>query len=213
MAAGALEFREAVKLVRERGRLMKEVGDTNPGGMAAVIGLDDDAVEGLCLDVADKGIVHTANYNSPGQTVISGDPEAVTRAGEACKKRGAKRVIALKVSGAFHSPLMAPARNHLQLALERAQFADPAFPVVANATAEAVKDAGRARRLLSDQLTAAVRWVECMEHAARLGGEDARFVEIGPGAVLAGLLKRIVPEANVVSLGTADEVTKFMEAA
>jgi [acyl-carrier-protein] S-malonyltransferase len=145
--------------------------------------------------------------------VISGDPEAVTRAGEACKKRGAKRVIALKVSGAFHSPLMAPARNHLQLALERAQFADPAFPVVANATAEAVKDAGRARRLLSDQLTAAVRWVECMQHAARLGGEDARFVEIGPGGVLAGLLKRIVPEANVVSLGTADEVTQFMEAA
>jgi len=85
--------------------------------------------------------------------------------------------------------------------------------VVANATAEAVKDAGRARRLLADQLTAAVRWVECMQHAARLGGEGARFIEIGPGAVLAGLLKRIVPEANVVSLGTADEVTKFMEAA
>ena len=108
---------------------------------------------------------------------------------------------------------MGSAKNHLQLALERAAFRDPAFPVVANATAESVKDAARARRLLSDQLTAAVRWVECMQHAARMGGEGARFVEIGPGAVLAGLLKRIVPEANVVSLGTAAEVTKFMEAA
>jgi [acyl-carrier-protein] S-malonyltransferase len=108
---------------------------------------------------------------------------------------------------------MAPAANHLQLALERATFQDPAFPVVANANGEAVKDAGRARRLLADQLTAPVRWVDCMLHAAKLGGEGARFVEIGPGAVLAGLLKRIVPGANVVSLGTADEVTKFMEAA
>ena len=108
---------------------------------------------------------------------------------------------------------MGPAQNHLQLALERAEFADPAFPVIANATAEAVKDAGRARRLLADQLTTAVRWVECMEHAARMGGEDARFIEIGPGQVLASLLKRIVPEANVLSLGTAAEVTKFMEAA
>ena len=112
---------------------------------------------------------------------------------------------------------MGPAKNHLQLALDRAEFSDPAFPVIANATAEAVKDADRARRLLSDQLTAPVRWVECMQHAARMGGDGesggARFVEIGPGAVLAGLLKRIVPEANVVSLGTADEVTRFMEAA
>ncbi len=154
-----------------------------------------------------------ANINAPDQTVISGDPDAVTRAAEACKQRGAKRVIPLKVSGAFHSPLMGPAKNHLQLALERAEFGDPKFPVIANATAEPVKDASRARRLLADQLTAAVRWVECMQQAARLGGEGARFVEIGPGSVLAGLLKRIVPEANVVSLGTADEVTKFMEAA
>src|SRR5204862_6706437 len=98
-------------------------------------------------------------------------------------------------------------------ARDRAAFREPAFRVAANAPAEPVKDAARARRLLSDQLTAAVRWVECMQHAARMGGEGARFVEIGPGAVLAGLLKRIVPAANVVSLGTADEVTRFMEAA
>src|ERR1041385_9226656 len=178
--------------------------------MAAILGLATKDVAAACAEASQQASVAVAaNMNAPDQTVISGDPEAVARAGEACKKRG----IALKVSGAFHSPLMGPARNHLQLALERAEFADPVFPVVANATAEAVKDAGRARRLLSDQLTAPVRWVECMQHAARLGGDGARFVEVGPGAVLAGLLKRIVPEANVVSLGTADEVTKFMEAA
>ena len=214
VTAGALSASDAAKLVRRRGELMQKAGEERPGTMAAVLGLATKEVEAACQETSQQAsIAVAANINAPDQTVISGDPDAVTRAGEACKKRGAKRVIPLKVSGAFHSPLMGSAKNHLQLALERAAFRDPAFPVVANATAEAVKDAARARRLLSDQLTAAVRWVECMQHAARMGGEGARFVEIGPGAVLAGLLKRIVPEANVVSLGTAAEVTKFMEAA
>ena len=214
VTAGALSASEAAKLVRRRGELMQKAGEERPGTMAAVLGLATKEVEAACEETSQQAsIAVAANINAPDQTVISGDPDAVTRAGAACKKRGAKRVIPLKVSGAFHSPLMGSAKNHLQLALERAAFRDPAFPVVANATAEAVKDAARARRLLSDQLTAAVRWVECMQHAARMGGEGARFVEIGPGAVLAGLLKRIVPEANVVSLGTAAEVTKFMEAA
>jgi [acyl-carrier-protein] S-malonyltransferase len=214
VTAGALTAPEAAKLVRRRGELMQKAGDERPGTMAAVLGLATAEVEAACEESSQAASVAVAaNVNAPDQTVISGDPDAVVRAGEACKKRGAKRVIPLKVSGAFHSPLMAPAANHLQLALERATFQDPAFPVIANATAEAVKDAGRARRLLADQLTAAVRWVECMQHAARLGGEGARFLEIGPGAVLAGLLKRIVTGANVVSLGTADEVTKFLEAA
>jgi [acyl-carrier-protein] S-malonyltransferase len=184
--------------------------------MAAILGLATAAVEAACHEVSRQGSVAVAaNLNAPDQTVISGDPDAVARAGEACKTRGAKRVIPLKVSGAFHSPLMAPAKNHLQMALEKAPFQDPAFPVIANATAEAVKDTGRARRLLADQLTAPVRWVECMQHAARLAGEgtEVRWVEIGPGQVLAGLLKRIVPGANVVSLGTAAEVAKYREAA
>ena len=214
VTAGALSASDAAKLVRRRGELMQKAGEERPGTMAAVLGLATKEVEAACEETSQQAsIAVAANINAPDQTVISGDPDAVTRAGEACKKRGAKRVIPLKVSGAFHSPLMGPAQNHLQLALERAEFADPAFPVIANATAEAVKDAGRARRLLADQLTTAVRWVECMEHAARMGGEDARFIEIGPGQVLASLLKRIVPEANVLSLGTAAEVTKFMEAA
>lgn len=214
VTANALASPQAAKLVRRRGELMQKAGEERPGTMAAILGLATKDVEAACAESSQQASVAVAaNINAPDQTVISGDPDAVARAGEACKKRGAKRVIALKVSGAFHSPLMGPAKNHLQLALERAEFADPQFPVIANATAEAVKDAGRARRLLSDQLTASVRWVECMQHAARIGGDGARFVEIGPGAVLAGLLKRIIPEANVVSLGTADEVTRFMEAA
>jgi len=154
-----------------------------------------------------------ANINAPDQTVISGDPDAVMRAGEGCKKRGAKRVIGLKVSGAFHSPLMAPAASKLQLALEQAPWRDPQFPVIANATAEPVKDAARARRLLTDQLTAPVRWVDSMKRAAELAGEGVRFLEIGPGAVLAGLLRRIVPGANVTSLSSADDITRFLEAA
>ena len=216
VTAAALEAPEAAKLVRRRGELMHKAGEERPGMMAAVLGLATADVEAACREASRQGSVAVAaNLNAPDQTVISGDPDAVARAGEACKTRGAKRVVPLKVSGAFHSPLMAPAANHLQVALERAPFQDPAFPVIANATAEAVKDTSRARRLLADQLTAPVRWVECMQHAARLAGEgvEVRFVEIGPGTVLAGLLKRIVPGANVVSLGTAGEVTKFLEAA
>ncbi|MGH7529606.1 MAG: ACP S-malonyltransferase [Gemmatimonadales bacterium] len=214
ITAGALTAPEAAKLVRRRGELMQRAGEERPGTMAAVLGLDTAAVHTACEEASRlASVVVPANINAPDQTVISGDPDAVARAGDACKARGAKRVIPLKVSGAFHSPLMAPAANHLQLALERTPFQDPAFPVIANANAEAVKEASRARRLLSDQLTAPVRWVECMEHAGRLGGEDVRFIEIGPGAVLAGLLKRIVPGANVVSLGTADQITKFLDAA
>ena len=214
VTANALDAPDAAKLVRRRGELMQKAGEERPGTMAAALGLPTKDVEAACEEASQQASVAVAaNINAPDQTVISGDADAVTRAGQACKQRGAKRVIALNVSGAFHSPLMVPAQNHLQLALERTPFRDPAFPVVANATAEAVKEAGRARRLLSDQLTAPVRWVACMEHIARIGGESPRYVEIGPGAVLAGLLKRIVPEANVISLGTADEVTKFMEAA
>ncbi|MGH7672693.1 MAG: ACP S-malonyltransferase [Gemmatimonadales bacterium] len=214
VTAGALGAADAAKLVRRRGELMHKAGDERPGTMAAVLGLATAQVQAACEEASRQGSVAVAaNLNAPDQTVISGDPDAVARAGVACKARGAKRVVGLNVGGAFHSPLMAPAANHLQIALERAPFTDPAFPVIANATAEAVKEAGRARRLLADQLTAPVRWIECMQHAARLGGEETRFLEIGPGTVLAGLLKRIVPGANVVSLGTADEVTKFLEAA
>ena len=214
VTAGALAPTEAATLVRRRGELMHQAGTERPGTMAAVLGLATADVEAACRDSSTGGeVVVAANLNAPDQTVISGDPAAVARAGDACKARGAKRVIALKVSGAFHSPLMGPAANQLRVALERAPFRDPGFPVIANATAEPVRDAGRARRLLGDQLTTAVRWVGCMQRAGELAGGDARFIEIGPGTVLAGLVKRTVPGANALSLGTADEVTRFLEAA
>jgi [acyl-carrier-protein] S-malonyltransferase len=150
-----------------------------------------------------------ANLNAPDQTVISGDPATVTRAGERLKAAGAKRVLPLKVSGAFHSPLMEPAREGLAAALREVRFAAPNAPVVANASAEAVRDAETARRLLSEQLTAPVRWVESMTRAAALAPE-ATFLEIGPGTVLAGLLKRIVPGRAAASIGTADECEAFL---
>ncbi len=213
VTAGALAAPEAAQLVRRRGELMHQAGSERPGTMAAVLGLATAEVEAACRTVSGAGAVAVAaNVNAPDQTVISGDAAAVTRAAEECKKRGAKRVVPLKVSGAFHSPLMASAANHLQVALERAPFKDPAFPVIANATAEPVRDANRARRLLADQLTAPVQWVAGMQKAAAVAGDGVRFVEIGPGTVLAGLVKRILPGANVVSLGSADEVTRFMEA-
>lgn len=214
VTAGALEAPAAAKLVRRRGELMYTAGTERPGTMAAVLGLATADVEAACHESSSGGSVAVAaNLNTPDQTVISGDPAAVDRAGTACKAKGAKRVVPLKVSGAFHSPLMAPATSKLQLALEQAPWRDPAFPVIANATAESVKDAARARRLLADQLTAPVRWVDCVKHAAEVAGAGAHFVEIGPGAVLAGLLKRIVPGATVTSLGTANDVAKFLEAA
>ncbi len=214
IAAGALASTDAAALVRRRGELMQQAGTERPGTMAAVLGLATAEVEAACHAASSGGaVVVAANLNAPDQTVISGDPDAVAKAGAACKARGARRVVPLKVSGAFHSSLMAPAANHLRVALERAPFRDPAFPVIANATAEPVRDATRARRLLADQLTAPVRWVACMQRAAELAGPGARFVEVGPGNVLAGLLRRIVPGASVTSLGTADDVATFLEVA
>jgi len=214
VAAGALAPTDAAALVRRRGELMQQAGTARPGTMAAVLGLPTADVEAVCRETASGGgVVVAANFNAPDQTVISGDPESVAKAGAACRARGAKRVIPLQVGGAFHSPLMAPAADRLRTALEHAPFRDPAFPVVANATAEPVREATCARRLLADQLTAPVRWVACMRRAVELAGGEPRFLEIGPGKVLAGLLKRIVPAASVVSLGTAGEVTEFLEAA
>ncbi|MFL5520004.1 MAG: ACP S-malonyltransferase [Gemmatimonadales bacterium] len=210
VAAGTLSATVAAQLVRRRGELMFEAGTARPGAMAAVLGLATDLVDAACNEASGQdGIAVAANLNAPDQTVISGDPPAVTRAGDGCKVRGAKRVIPLKVSGAFHSPLMAPAVDGLHDALTGATFVDPAFPVVANASGEAVRTGVDAKRLLVDQLTAPVRWVACMQGAAALV-PGARFIEIGPGNVLSGLLKRIVPGAAAMTLGTADEVEAFL---
>jgi [acyl-carrier-protein] S-malonyltransferase len=209
VAARRVTVTDAVRLVRRRGELMLAAGRERPGAMAAVLGLATAEVEAACTEASEHGVAVAANLNAPDQTVISGDPAAVTRAGEGCKARGAKRVLPLKVSGAFHSPLMAPAVDGLREALHQATFVDGTFPVVANASAEEVRTGVDAKRLLADQLTAPVRWVECMQAAAALA-PTATFVEAGPGTVLAGLLKRIVPGAPTLTLGTAAEVEKFL---
>jgi [acyl-carrier-protein] S-malonyltransferase len=211
VAAGTLTAVDAARLVRRRGELMFAAGEERPGAMAAVLGLATAEVQSACDEASGpEGIAVPANLNAPDQTVISGDPSGVSRAGEGCKARGAKRVIPLKVSGAFHSPLMAPAVDGLREALADATFADPAYTVIANASGEAVWTGVDAKRLLADQLTAPVRWVACMQAAAQIA-PDATFIEIGPGNVLSGLLKRIVPTAKSMTLGTADEVERFLQ--
>lgn len=210
LAAGSLSVVDAARLVRCRGDLMQQAGKQRPGAMAAVLGLLNDEVVAQCAAVSEAGnVAVAANLNAPDQTVISGDPAAVDRAGAACKAAGATRVLPLKVSGAFHSPLMAPAVPGLAAALAAVPFRDPSFPVIANATAAAVRTAGDAKRLLEQQLTAPVRWIECVQALAALA-PTVRFVEIGPGRVLGGLVKRIIEQAEYLSLGTADEVERFL---
>jgi len=215
VAAGTLQAVEGARLVRKRGELMHAAGTEHPGTMAAVIGLPAEQVFAACeqASAAGSGVVVAANLNEPTQTVISGDPEAVARAGELLKAAGAKRVIALKVSGAFHSPLMAPAQLGLSGELTGASLRPPAFPVIANATAEPVRDAETARAQLAAQLTSPVRWEESVRTLAELAGGQPRFVEIGPGNVLTGMAKRIVPGAATLTLGTAADVSAFLAAA
>lgn len=209
VAAGALAPEDAARLVRRRGELMLEAGQQRPGAMAAVLGLSTSEVEAACAAAKREGeVAVAANLNAPDQTVVSGDPAAVERAGVGCKERGAKRVVPLKVSGAFHSPLMAPAAAGLAEVLADVPFEDPRIPVYANARAEPVRTADDTRRLLVEQLTAPVRWVACVEAAARQEGEPS-FLEIGPGNVLSGLIRRIVPGAATASAGTAADLASF----
>ncbi|MHC4235219.1 MAG: ACP S-malonyltransferase [Planctomycetota bacterium] len=213
-AADSLSVADAARLVRRRGELMLEAGRSRAGTMAAVLGLSTQSVEAACRDASINGQVAVpANINAPDQTVISGDPGAVSRAGERCRELGAKRVLPLKVSGAFHSPLMEPARQGLERELDRTDFLDPAFPIVANARAAAVCDRESALGLLREQLTAPVQWVRCMQQISASTGKQTAFVELGPGKVLAGLLKKILPGVRAVSLGEADDVVAYMEEA
>jgi [acyl-carrier-protein] S-malonyltransferase len=210
-AAGSLSFADAVRTVRRRGELMLASGEARPGTMAAVLGLDDEVVEGVCREASSDGsVVVPANYNSPGQVVVSGDVAAVERVGPMLVAAGARKVQPLAVSGAFHSPLMAVAEAGLRAHLEGGAFADPAFPVVSNVTATPVTDGGEARRLLVEQLTSPVRWTESVRTMLQMGAE--RFLEIGPGRVLVGMLKRIDRAADGMgeALGTADAIESLL---
>ncbi len=206
-AAGAFSFEQGFQLVRLRGQLMARAGDERPGAMSAVLNFDADLLERLCEDVteAGEGVVQCANFNAPGQIVISGDAGAVERAGEAASAAGAKRVIPLPVSGAFHSPLMAYAADGLSVALAEAAITAPRCPVYLNVTARPSTDPDEIRRRLLDQLTAPVRWAQTLEAMHADGAE--RFVEVGAGKVLSGLVKRTLGrEVETATAGTADEL-------
>lgn len=206
-AVGALTFADGLRAVRRRGELMAQAGDVRPGAMSAVLGLDADKLEAVCEQAteAGEGEVVPANYNDPGQIVISGDAPAVERAGAAASEAGARRVVPLPVSGAFHSPLMAFARDGLQETLEALDIRVPSCPVVLNVTAEPTTDPEAIRLRLLDQLTAPVRWAQSLERMRAEGAE--RFVEVGTGKVLSGLVRRTLGrDAVTAQAGTAAEI-------
>lgn len=193
--SGALSFDDGLRLVRLRGELMQQAGAEQPGTMAAVIGLNSESVEAVCSEASAEGVVQAANFNSPGQVVVSGSRAGVRRAMELARQRGARLTKELPVSGAFHSPLMASAREGLAQALERVSIRKARVPVYANVTAEPVQDSEQIRDLLVRQLTSPVRWQETVQNMRRDGATV--FIEIGPGNVLQGLVRRIVPDAEV----------------
>jgi [acyl-carrier-protein] S-malonyltransferase len=208
VAAGTLRFDDAVRAVRARGELMFDAGRHRPGTMAAILGLDDAEVEAVCAAASDaSGVVVPANLNAPGQVVISGDVEAVERALEGATEAGAKRVVRLNVSGAFHSPLMEPAQEGLREALESMKFDRPRFPVVSNVTAGAVLEGEEARVLLVEQLTSPVRWSESIRCMVDLGCD--RFVEVGAGSVLTGLNRRNAKGLDSSSVGEPADLAKL----
>lgn len=203
VAAGTLEFRDALEAVRLRGELMFRAGQERPGAMAAVLGLDDALLEDTCARV-DRGICVPANFNSSGQIVVSGDAAGVEQGMALATEAGAKRVLSLNVSGAFHSPLMEPAVGGLRDKLGSMTFADPSFPVVSNVDARPVDSGARARELLVEQLTSPVRWAASVAMMVEAGVD--RFIELGPGSVLCGLNKRNARGLPCTSLGEPDEI-------
>jgi [acyl-carrier-protein] S-malonyltransferase len=197
VVSGALSFENGLRLVRLRGELMQQAGEHQQGTMAALVGLNPEVTEELCREASAAGIVQPANFNSPGQIVISGSVEGVRKAMELARVRGAKMAKELVVSGAFHSPLMEGARQGLKQALDRTEIQDARIPVYTNVTAEPVTKAAAIRDLLYRQLTSPVRWEQTVRNMVRDGATD--FIEIGPGKILQGLVKRT--ESSVLTSG------------
>jgi [acyl-carrier-protein] S-malonyltransferase len=218
-AAGALDLTGTLRLVRERGRLMHLEGERIPSGMAAVLGMDAPTLEAICAEATEQaragldasethpgaGRVVLANDNAPGQIVISGDQRALDLAMDMAKERGARRVVPLAVSGAFHSPVMAPATEGLARAVDAAPIQDARVPLISNITAQPLTSASDVRTELAQQIASPVQWTGTIEYLAGKGVET--FVEIGVGQVLAALIRRITKEFPVVAVGNATEVT------
>ena len=195
VAAKALSFESGLKLVHQRALAMQDACDEVPGTMAAVLGLEDQVIEDVCTKIS--GIVVAANYNCPGQLVISGEKEAIGLACEAMKEAGAKRALPLPVGGAFHSPLMEPAKTKLAAAIEKTNIQDPICPVYQNVVATGITDAATIKTNLIAQLTAPVRWTQSVQQMLSDGASS--FVEVGPGKVLQGLVKKIDRSAETSS--------------
>ena len=204
-AAGALSFSDGLRLVRLRGEAMEEAARSSPGTMASVLGLELEPLEAICAQTG----AQVANLNAPGQIVISGSPEAVGAASVKAKEGGAKRVVPLEVGGAFHSRLMQPAAARLEQALAGVEIHPPRFGVLSNVTGSYHTSSGEVRILLVEQLTRPVRWVDCVRTMVQ--GGSSTFLEVGPGTVLKGLVRKIQPEATVHPVGSTAEVKAAAE--
>jgi [acyl-carrier-protein] S-malonyltransferase len=209
-AAGVMSFADAIRALRSRGQFMQEAVPEGQGAMAAILGMDADAVRAVCEAAAKETneVVSPANLNSPEQIVISGSTAGVARASELAKERGAKKVVPLQVSAPFHCALMQPAQDRLAEVLKAVKVHDPRFPIVANVTADVTKDGGKERDLLVRQVTAPVRWVESMRRMIDAGG--SLFVEVGPGKVLTGLLRQIDRAQKCVNVEDAASLDKAL---
>ncbi len=208
-AAGVLSFEDGLNLVRVRGLLMQESGKRNPGTMAAIVGLSIDQIEEICRKASEEGIVQPANFNSPGQIVISGDVKAVRKSIELAKEMKAKLAKELVVSGAFHSPLMNYAYENIVGELNKVTFNQFNFDVYSNVTANKFQDVSEVKKLLVDQIIRPVKWNQLIENMIKDGIKT--FIEIGAGKVLTGLIKRINPDVKTINLGTVEEINSFLE--
>ena len=210
-AAGAISFADAVRLVKRRGELMQEACTRVKGGMISILGLDEEACRRACEEAKAatdaSAVVEVSNLNCPGQVVIAGELEALGEAERLCREKGARRVVRLKVAGAFHTPLMAPAAEGLKSEMERIEFRDPQVPVVQNCCGEKTTSASLLKERLIGQLTRPVLWEKSMRLLISEGVDS--FVELGPGTVLAGLLRRIDRSSEVVSVGSVDDIASL----
>ena len=207
-AAGALDFKTALKVVKVRGEGMQYAGENNPGTMAVIIGLEEAQVRKVCEKAAEAGIVQTANFNSPGQVAISGNVDGVREAMNLAKENGAKMVKELVVSGAFHSPLMEPARDSLFTAIDEAEVQQPRCPVYVNVTAEPITNPTRIKQMLKEQLLSPVLWMQSVQNMIADGADT--FLEIGPRQVLTGLLRRIDREVHGIAINSVENLEKTL---
>ncbi|MFT7560342.1 MAG: [acyl-carrier-protein] S-malonyltransferase [Flavobacteriales bacterium] len=204
VCAGVVELKDAIRLVHLRGRYMQEAVPVGVGAMAAVIGLADEVIVGVCAGLANEGVVAAVNFNTPGQVVIAGEKALVEKAGMACREAGAKKVMPLPVSAPFHTAMMKPAAERLADDMAAVDFNDPIIPIVHNVTAAIESNGAKIRELMIEQIYSPVRWVECVETLKAIGTE--KVVECGPGKVLASMMRRI---DKTISTSTLDTQAAF----